>query len=315
VLGVGTAPGDRAPHDRALSHRALGGVAAVEGTLLAGTAVLWSLTGPASTIAELAVLTVVFCLAAAQAQNTLTAVVSTGGAVAVAAGLACAVPLACGWPARYAAFAALAVAVAAIGAATALRAARPVQSALLDLGAGAIAVLCAAMTAGRADTLAVLAATVALVASAMAWLRTGRRQVLALAVAACAALVATVMLRGQLAPALLAPGRVIAHSWQGHQLHSGVAAPGLPLAVAVLAACLGAVVTGTGAWRGSGRASLDAVAIALPVVAAPAGLLAGTLSYWLTIAALLILTLALTAWAARGGRAWRRSAPPWSERR
>ena len=286
----------------ALGDRALGSVAAAGATLLAGTAVLWSLTGPASTITELAVLTVVFGVAAALARNTFAAIASMAGALAAAVGLACAVPLACGWPARYAAFAALAVAVAAIGTATALRAARPVQGVVLDLGAGAIALVCAAMTAGRPDTLAVLAAAAALVSSGMAWLRAGRRRGLALTAAAGAVLVAIVTLRGRLVLALLAPGRMVAHSWQGHQLlHPGAAAaPGLPLAVGVLAGCLGAVVTGTGAWRGRGRASLDAVAIALPVVAAPAGLLADGLSYWLTIAALLILTLALTAWAARG---------------
>ena len=193
------------------------------------------------------------------------------------------------------------VAVAAIGTATALRAASPAQSVVLDLGAGAIAVLCAAMTAGRTDTPAVLAATTAVIASGLAWLRTGRRRALALAAAACAVLVAIVALRDQLAQALLAPGRVIARAWQGVS---------------------GARRRRRGAWsgarrrhpghmpggrchrgrrrRGSRRASLDAVAIALPVVAAPAGVLASRLSYWLTVAALLALTLVLTAWAALG---------------
>ena len=307
LLGVGIVLGDRAlgvgtvPGDPVLGDRALGGVSDVGSTVLAATATLWSLTAPAPTIAELAVLTVVFCLAAGLARNTLTAILSTAGALAAAAGLACAVPLACGSSARYAAFAALAVAVAAIGTATALRAARPVQCVVLDLGAGVIALLCAAMTAGRADTRAVLAATAALAASGTAWLRAGRRQVIALAAAACAALVALATQWRLLEPALLALGRMIAHSWQGHDLlHSAAGSSGLPLAVAVLAGCLGAVVTGTGAWRGSGRASLDAVAVALPIVAAPAGLLARGLSYWLTVVALLVLTLALTAWAARG---------------
>ncbi len=146
-----------------------------------------------------------------------------------------------------------------------------------------------------------LAAAAALIASGTAWLRSGGRQVIALAVAACAALVAVIAQRRPLEQALLAPGRIITHSWQGHvQLHSTAAPPGLPLAVAVLAAGLGAAITAAGAWRGSGRASLGAVAVALPVVAAPAGLLAGGLSYWLTVAALLALTLALTVWAARG---------------
>jgi hypothetical protein len=56
--------------------------------------------------------------------------------------------------------------------------------------------------------------------------------------------------------------------------------------------------SGSGAWRGS-RGSLDALAIALPVIAAPAGAAAG-LGYGAMTAILLALTLALTGWTAAG---------------
>ena len=77
---------------------------------------------------------------------------------------------------------------------------------------------------------------------------------------------------------------------------------GLSLAVVVFAVCLGALAAAAGAWRGSRRVSVDAVAVALPLVAAPAGLasLDGGLGYLAMVGALLVLTLALTAWAALG---------------
>jgi hypothetical protein len=73
---------------------------------------------------------------------------------------------------------------------------------------------------------------------------------------------------------------------------------GLPLAFTMLAACAAVAVAATGAWRGS-RGSLDALAIALPVIAAPAGAAAG-LGYGAMTAILLGLTLALTWWTAAG---------------
>jgi hypothetical protein len=74
------------------------------------------------------------------------------------------------------------------------------------------------------------------------------------------------------------------------------------LAVAVSGACLAALAAAAGAWRGSGRASFDTIAVALPLVAAPAGVdgLAAGIGYWVVDAALLALALALTAWAALG---------------
>ena len=70
----------------------------------------------------------------------------------------------------------------------------------------------------------------------------------------------------------------------------------------MFAVCLGALAAAAGAWRGSRRVSVDAVAVALPLVAAPAGLasLDGGLGYLAVVGALLVLTLALTAWAALG---------------
>jgi hypothetical protein len=272
--------------------------------VLAVSATLRSLAAPAETIAELAALSVAFGTAAALARRSFAAAVATGGALAAATGLACALPLAYGWPARYAALVALGVAVAAVGVATRLRHSRPVHSTVLDLGAAAIALLCAALTAGWRDEFALLAVAAALTASITAWLRTGVRRQLTLLAAGCAAVGALIAQWQPLARALLAPGRLIAHPWHGHPAADG-GSPGLTLAVIVLAVCLAALVTAVGAWRGSGRASMDAVALALPVVVAPAGVagaaaLPGTLGYWVTVVTLLALTVALTGWAALG---------------
>ena len=280
-----------------LRDRTLAAVAAGSGGALAAIAALWSLAAPAATIAELAALAVVFGLTALRARHAFAAALATAGALAAATGLAWAVPLASGWPARYAAFAALAVAVAAVAAATALRRVGPVHSVVLDLGAGPVALLSAAVTAGQRDTFAVVAVTAAMIASGTAWLRTGRRRLVAVVAAGCAAVAALADQGRPLVRALLPLGSVIAHPWQ--PLHVTGGSPALPVAVIVLAACLAALVTAVGAWRGQGRASLDAIAVALPVVAAPAGLAAG-ISYWLVVATLLALTLALTAWAAFG---------------
>src|SRR6266568_2583092 len=290
-----------------LGDRVLAGAAAAVGLVLAASAALRSLSAPGMTIAELAVLTVACCAAAARTRHLLAVALSTSGALAAATGLAWAVPLASGWPARYAAFAALGLAVAAVGAATMLRTGWPVHSVVLDLGACSIALLSAALAGGQQDELAVLAVVAAAAASVTAWLRTGARRQLALVAAACAVLGATATQWRALALAVLAPGRMITQPWRGHALaYFGAGrAPGLQFAVVILAVCVAALATAAGAWRGSGRASLDAVALALPFVAAPAGAaaaagLAGGLGYWLTVAGLLALTLTLTAWASLG---------------
>jgi hypothetical protein len=90
---------------------------------------------------------------------------------------------------------------------------------------------------------------------------------------------------------------VIAHPWQGFSAAGGSHV--LPVAVVVLAGCAAALATAVGALRGRGRTSLYAIAVALPLVAAPAGVAAGT-GYWLLVISLAVLTLALTAWSACG---------------
>src|SRR5215471_9419562 len=110
------------------------GAAAVTGLLVALSAALWSLTGPAVKLVELAVLTAICAVTAGLARPgmprsgvegtgagrsgpalaRLPAVVATAGAVAAAAGLACAAALASGLPARYAAFAVAGVAATAV---------------------------------------------------------------------------------------------------------------------------------------------------------------------------------------------------------
>jgi hypothetical protein len=255
------------------------------------------------TIAELAALVAVFFLAAMRARHAFTAALSTAGVLAASTGLAWAIPLASRWPLRTAAFAALAVAVAAVAAATALRRARPAHSAVLDLGAGPVIVLSAVVTASEQDSFAVLAAAIAVVASGTAWFRGGWRRNMAVVAAAAAAAAAFVAQWRPIGHALLAPGYVLTHWWQEQDAaHVAAHSPGVSLAVAVSGACLAALAAAAGAWRGSARASLDTVAVALPLVAAPAGVdgLAAGIGYWVVDAALLTLALALTAWAALG---------------
>jgi len=286
-----------------LSDRVLAGVAAGSGGALAGGAALWSLAAPTATIAELAALAAVFFLAAARAKHVFAAALSTAGVLAAAAGVAWAAPLASGWHARHAAFAVLGVAIAAVGAATALERVRPVHSVVLDLGAAPVILLAAGLAAGQRDTFAMLAVTVAVVASGMSWLRAGSRRVTAMVAAAIAAMATLATQWRPIAHALMAPGHVITHPWQGHgQTHVAAYSPGLSFAVVVLAICLAALAATVGAWQGSGRASLDAIAVALPLVAAPAGVagLAAGIGYWVVAVALLTLALALTVWAALG---------------
>ena len=280
-----------------LRDRTLVTVAACSGGVLAATAALWSLALPAGTIGELAALSVIFSLMAVRAQQGFAAALSTAGVLATAVGLAWAIPLTSGWPVRYAAFMALAVAVMAVAAATALRRVRPVHSVVLDLGALPVALLSAAVVTDQQDTVALVAVTVAMIAGGTAWLRTGPRQRVAVAVAGFAAMAALAVQWRALARALLAPGPVITHPWQGFSVASGTHV--LPAAVVLLAGCAAALATALGALRGRGRTSLDAIAVALPLVAAPAGAAAG-IGYWLLVIALAALTLALTAWAACG---------------
>jgi hypothetical protein len=268
------------------------------GTAVAAGAVVWSLTGPAATIGELAALGMLFGLAAAGARNATAARVATAGSLAAVAGLAVAVPLASGWPARDTGFAVLAVAAAAITAATLLRRSRPVHALTLDLGAGPLVLLAAALTVRQPGTFAVLTAMAAVLASATAWLREGMRRTVAIGGALCAVLAAVAVTGRVVAVALVTPFAQISRSWSGHAAMDLAAArvPGLGFAVIVLAACAAAIVAAAGAWRGR-RGSLDAVAVALPLVAAPAGVASG-LGYGLTVGLLLAAALALTAWGA-----------------
>lgn len=295
LLGVGSRGADQV----------VAKTAAIEGMILAVIAVLWSLTGPAVTIAELAVLAVVLAAAAAAARSLLPEILATAGAAIALAGLALAAALAAGLPARDAAFAVAGVAAATAGAATLLHRRRPVQALVLDLAAGCAIVLAAAMAAQRADTLAVLATAAAALASTTAWMRDGRRRLAVVAVAAVAMLMALGSQGGNLLLAASLPYRGLARPWPGGLAGSpgqpgwtAAQAAALPLACAVLAACAAAAVVASGAWRGR-RGSLDALAIALPVVAAPAGAAAG-LGYGTMTAILLALTLALAAWTAAG---------------
>ena len=114
-----------------------------------------------------------------------------------------------------------------------------------------------------------LAALVALLAAATAWLWRGPRRATALAAAAVMAVAALAPQMSVLAPAAFTPYRHFARPWLGiPPAHTAVAA-GLPRAVVVLAACAAAAVIAAGAWRGR-QGSLDALAVALPLVAAPA---------------------------------------------
>ncbi len=300
--GAGGAGGSWAPGRRASDRQdpdvaVLATAATLTGVALAASAVLWSLTWAPATITELAVLTLLFCLVAVRARETRAAQLGVGCALAAVTGLACALPLADGWPLRYASFAVLGVAVAAAGVATLLRGVRPAQALVLDLGAGPVVLLAAVMAVRQADTFAVLAAIAAIAASSTACLRASRRRVIALCGATCAALAAIAAQGPSLALALLSPFRQLATSWDGREQAavSAVPSPGLALAVVVLGACAAAMVIAAGAWRGS-RGSLDAAAAALPLVVAPAGL-AGGLRYGLVTGLLLALALALTAWS------------------
>ena len=285
-----------------LRGRVLASVAAWCGFALALTAAAWSLAGRVATLAELAALAVTFALAAARARHAAPAVISTAGALAATTGLAWAAPLAAGWPAERAALSGLGVAVAAIALATALRRVRPVHAVVLDLGACLIALVAAAVATRQQDIFAIVAVTSAVVGSASAWMRTGRQRSAAAAAAACAGLAAILAQAEPLGRALLIPAHILAHPWRQPGQAIVTAPPaGLSLAVVVFAVCLGALAAAAGAWRGSRRVSMDALAVALPLVAAPAGLASlGGFGYLAVVGALLVLTLALTAWAALG---------------
>jgi hypothetical protein len=249
----------------------------------------------------LSALAAIFSVVALRAWQSVPAALATVGALAAMTGLAWVVPLSAGWPATQAAFAAFGVAVAAVAAATALRRVRPVHSVVLDVCVVPMALVAAAATAGQQDMFAFLAVAAAMVASGIAWLRTGRRRAIALVASAVAALIAITALGGPLSRALSTPVRTLTQPWGGQELVAGgVHVGSLALAVAVLAASLAALITAAGAWRGSGRASLDALAVALPLVAAPAGQasLNGGVAYLVVVAMLLALTFGLIAWAA-----------------
>jgi len=289
--------------------RALTGTAIAAATVLGTSAALWSMAGwsmagwsmagwstSGYATPEFAVLTVIFGIAATS-RNDLTALISTGTALAAATGLAFAAPLAVGWQAGQAAFAAVGVAAIAIVVATLLRKRRPAQALVLDLGAGPIVVLAAIAAVGRSDTFAVVTVAAAVLASATSWLRSGLRRSVALAATGCAAFAAAA---GQWRP-LTQPWSVANAPWNGHPLiGTGATTNGLPFAVGVLAIGLAAIVTAAGAQRGSSRGSLDALAIALPLVAGPA-LVAGRIGYPIALGCLLVLAIGLTAWAAFGG--------------
>ena len=269
--------------------RALAGTAIVAATMLGTSAAVWSLAGH-STV-ELAALAVIFGIAATT-RNDITASVSAGAALAAGTGLVFAVP---GWHAGQVAFAAVAVATIAITVATLLRKPRPAQALVLDLGAGLVVVLAAIVAAGH-DTFAIVTVAAAVLASATSWLRSGPRRSVALAGSGCAALAAVA---AEWRP-LTRPWSVANAPWHGQPLIGTGATAGMPFAVGVLAIGLAAVVTAAGALRGSGRGSLDAVAIALPVAAGPA-LLASGLGYPVGLGCLLVLAIGLTCWAAFAG--------------
>jgi hypothetical protein len=214
--------------------------------------------------------------------------------IVAAAALAIATPLAAGWSVRQATFPMAAVGVIAIGVATLLRRRRPAQALVLELGAGFALMAAVIMANGQTDTFTAVLALAALVASSTAWLRGGQRRIIALGSAGCAALAALGSQAGPLSRAFADPYRHVAAPWQGHQVTS---VSGLPFAAGTLAVVLAALVTAVGAGRGSSRGSLDALAIALPVIAGPA-ILAGGLRYPLALGCLLLLAIALTGWSA-----------------
>jgi hypothetical protein len=279
--------------------RMLASVAVVSGCALAVISAAWSLATPAITLTELATLMAAFGVAAIRARHVGLAAVTTAGAFASTVGLAWAAPLAAGWPAGSAALAGFLAASAGIAVATIMRRVLPVHSVVLDLGAGQAALLSAAFTIGDRDAFTFIAVAAAVIASGTAWLRTGPRRIAAAAVAGAAALTALAASGRPLAAALGLPAHIIMQPWHG------VAASrhdGLALAVLVLGACLVALVSAVGALHDSSRFSLEAAAAALPLLAAPAGVasLDGGLGYLAVTGALLILTLALIAWATCG---------------
>jgi hypothetical protein len=306
--------------------------AALTGLLMTVSAALWSLTGPAVTPAELAVLAAICGVTAGLAPGMvpsgverpekprpgveeaaagrpgaersgvalarLPAVLATTGAVAATAGLACASALAGGLPAAYAAFAVAGVAATAVGMAQVLRGPRPVHALVLELSAVPVVLLALALASPRSGTASVLAALVALSAAALACCWHGPRQASALAAAVAAAVVAIGPQLPVLVPAAVAPYRHAARPWQGIPA-AHAAAAGLALALLVLAACAAATVVAAWAWRGR-RGGLAALAAALPLLAAPAAT-AGGLPYPATIGVLLVLTGGLAIWAAGSG--------------
>jgi hypothetical protein len=269
--------------------RALSGTAIIAATVLGATAALWSIGGHAT--AEFAVLVVIFAITAT-ARNDITAITSTVAALAAATGLAFSGPVAGSWLAGPGA--AVALATIAIAIATLLRKRRPAQALVLDLGAGPIVVLAAIAVIGRPDTFAVVTVVAAVLASATSWLRSGLRRSVAVAATGCAALAAVA---AEWRP-LTRPWSVANAPWHGHPLIG--AGSTSPFAVGVLAISLAAIVAGAGALRGSSRGSLDAVAIALPVVAGPA-LVASGLGYSIALGCFLVFAIGLTGWAAFGG--------------
>ncbi len=168
---------------------------------------------------------------------------------------------------------------------------------MLDTGAGLVMVAAIAATGGQATTFTALLALAALLASATAWLRHGERRTIALLSAGCAALATVASQWHPLATVLARPYRSVAGPWQGQPLTT-FSVIGVPFAVGALTVALAAIVTAAGAWRGSSRGSLDALAIALPVLAGPV-LLVGGAGYPLTLGCLLALALLLTGWSAR----------------
>ena len=250
-------------------------------------------------ILDCAILALIFGLAAAFARNPHAAVISTGASLAALTGLAFAAQAAAGVPFDQRGFAALGVATLAIIGSTLLRRTRPVHSRVLDLGAGIIVVIAAVVAARRADSFATVATAAAILASSTAWMRGGARRAIALASAGLATIVAIGVQWQPLATAWFGSAKASPRAWDGHPL-VGTAGPGLPFATVVFALCLAALVSTFGAWRGERRASLDALAIALPLVVVP-GALAGGLGYSITYVGVLALALGLTSWAAIDG--------------
>jgi hypothetical protein len=159
-----------------MSDRVAGWAACLAGLMVAASAGLWSLAGPAATVAELAVLCAGLAAAGMTARTTGAALVVTAGALAALTGLAIAAALASGLSAGEAAFAVLGVAATAAGLAALLRHRRPGPALILEAGAAPVAVVAVAMAArygGPGPVEIVLAASGAL-CCAMA-LRPGRR--------------------------------------------------------------------------------------------------------------------------------------------